>query len=86
MTLADDMRAAADTLEKASERYGAAHPDMYHWTAKLLRNEAIHVQSEDDLYAELEQDLRQAFAHTDTSQRAIARRLYESGWRKGDPE
>lgn len=45
MSLADDMRAAADTLEKVSDLYEAFDPKAYPWTAARLRAEAEVVDS-----------------------------------------
>lgn len=47
MPLADDMRAAALTLERASQRYGYFTPSAAEWCAESLRREADHVESED---------------------------------------
>lgn len=47
MSLADDMRAAASTLEKASHRYGYLNPSAAEWCPETLRREAEHVESED---------------------------------------
>lgn len=46
MSLAERMRAAADTLEELSVLYEAAIPTHYPWTPHRLRIEAEHVDSE----------------------------------------
>lgn len=40
MMLADEMRRAADTLEKVARLYGSRNPATSTWTARRLRYEA----------------------------------------------
>ena len=45
IAMANEMDAAADTLEKVSAiRYGEQQPDRDTWTAQELRREAVYVR------------------------------------------
>ena len=46
MSLADEMRSAAQTLEAVSGLYSAHNPTQYPWSAEDLRREAPHVEKE----------------------------------------
>ncbi len=46
MSLADEMRTAADTLEAVSGLYEAFEPVKYPWSAEELRREAEHVEAD----------------------------------------
>jgi hypothetical protein len=93
--LADEMRRAADAIEKFNQR----NPDIYHtdaeWSPSELRREAEHVDAEEREKAEREEQVeklaRDMFSTTipssgwDTSSQTWlnrARKLVEKGWRK----
>ena len=46
MSLADDMRAAADTLDAVSALYGYTFTALAPWTAEELRRESEHVAAD----------------------------------------
>lgn len=46
MTLADDMRRAADTLDHVSALYGYTFTALAPWTAEDLRRQAVHVEAD----------------------------------------
>jgi hypothetical protein len=46
VSLADRMRTAAETVEEASRLYGYLNPAEGQWSARRLREEAQHVESE----------------------------------------
>lgn len=46
MSLADRMRTAAEVVEEASQLYGYLNPSEGLWSARRLREEAVHVEGD----------------------------------------
>ena len=100
--LADRMRAAANTLEEANQRYSLTAESE--WRPCQLRREARHVEDEDQEAAELQamtEEMARILSaglgschHTwedqtpewQTMLRKQAHNLIQSGWRKIEPE
>lgn len=84
MSLADDMRYAAEIMEKASARRNRGESSP--WSPAELRASAAVFESEDAqavCVAELARVLREASIRGDYED--YARQLIKSGWRIGDP-
>jgi hypothetical protein len=84
LSLADDMRYAAEILKKANQRMGLSPQGL--WRADELQAEAAHVEAEDreNIGREmLVDELALAMARgVRCGYRTIARELIENGWTK----